>query len=83
MSGREAVGAALRRLRKARRVTMASVAEQSGVTSEVNLSRAENGQQWLSADVLFGLGAALGYQRRSDFLAALAEEMRVDEVRQC
>nr|QBM02679.1 hypothetical protein [uncultured archaeon] len=75
-TGVEAMGAAMRRLRQAQGLTMRQVADACGCTSDVNLSRAETGQQWLPADTLFAVGAVLGYERRSDWLVALAEELR-------
>ena len=75
-TGVEAMGAAMRRLRQGRGLTLRQVADACGCTSEVNLSRAETGRQWLPADTLFTVGAVLGYERRSDWLIALAQELR-------
>lgn len=66
----------MRSLRQAQGLTLQQVADACGCTSQVNLSRAETGQQWLPADTLFAVGAVLGYERRSDWLVALAEELR-------
>lgn len=66
----------MRSLRLAQGLTLQQVADACGCTSQVNLSRAETGQQWLPADTLFAVGAVLGYERRSDWLVALAEELR-------